>query len=261
MRLPIYQVDAFTDRLFAGNPAAVVPLDGEWLPPSVMQSIAAENNLAETAFIRRTGAGWAIRWFTPTVEMDLCGHATLASAFVINTILTPNAGTLEFSTQVAGPLRVSCEGDLYTLDFPARPAMPAQAPSVLNDALGGGEPLAVLAGRDFLVVYGDAAVVRSLKPDFAALERLGRMVIVTAPGEDVDFVSRFFAPSEGIPEDPVTGAAHCVLIPYWADRLGKNVLEARQVSQRGGRLHCQLAGDRVRIGGRAVLYLEGAIHV
>lgn len=262
MRLPLYQVDAFTDTLFAGNPAAVVPLES-WLPDAVMQSIAAENNLAETAFVLRDGDGWFIRWFTPTVEMDLCGHATLATAYVINRFLTPGVPEIIFATKVAGPLRVLCDSDLYTLDFPSRPTtdVPEPVHPGLIDALGGAAPEAVLTARDYLVVYKDAAAVRALIPDFAALERVNRMVIVTAPGEDVDFVSRFFAPSEGIPEDPVTGAAHCTLIPYWAARLGRTVLEARQVSARGGRLHCRLLGDRVHIAGRAVLYLEGTIHV
>ncbi|MFV3073219.1 PhzF family phenazine biosynthesis protein [Niveispirillum fermenti] len=260
MRLPLYQVDAFADRLFTGNPAAVVPLE-QWLPEPLMQSIAMENNLSETAFIVRQGQGWGIRWFTPTGEIDLCGHATLASAFVITAFIDPQATELLFHTKVAGDLRVSRDGDLYTLDFPTRAPAPATAPADLLRALGGPDPVEVLAARDWFIVYPDAAAVRGLTPDFALLSAIAGKVIVTAPGEDVDFVSRFFAPAEGIPEDPVTGSAHCSLIPYWAARLGRDGLEARQLSARGGRLHCRLLGERVHIAGRGVLYLEGAIHV
>lgn len=261
MRLPLYQVDAFTDTLFAGNPAAVVPLE-TWLPDAVMQSIAAENNLAETAFFVRDGAEWFIRWFTPANEIDLCGHATLASAFVIRTFIDRDATEFSFRTKVAGDLRVMHADGLYTLDFPSRPPKPAEVHPDLVRALGGPDPELVWAARDWFVVYKDAATVRALSPDFALLNGVGRMVIVTAPGADgVDFVSRFFAPMDGIPEDPVTGSAHCTLIPYWAGRLGKNALAARQVSARGGDLSCRLLGDRVHIAGRAVLYLEGAIHV
>ncbi|WP_367273823.1 PhzF family phenazine biosynthesis protein [Niveispirillum sp.] len=261
MRLPIYQVDAFTDTLFAGNPAAVVPLES-WLPDHLMQSIAAENNLAETAFFVREGEGWFIRWFTPVNEIDLCGHATLASAFIIRTIIDPTAVTFRFRTKVAGDLAVSYADGLYTLDFPSRPPVPQEVHPDLIRALGGPVPEQVLAARDWFVVYKDAATVRALSPDMALLSGVGRMVIVTAPGDGgVDFVSRFFAPMDGIPEDPVTGSAHCTLIPYWADRLGKAALTARQVSARGGSLSCHMLGERVHIAGHAVLYLEGAIHV
>lgn len=261
MRLPIYQVDAFTDELFRGNPAAVVPLT-TWLPDDLMQKIAAENNLAETAFIMRDGGDWAIRWFTPTVEIDLCGHATLASAFVISRFLDPQARHLRFASRTAGALEVSGDGDLLTLDFPSRPAVPVAIPADVVAALGGGNPMAALEARALMLVYDQAAAVQALTPDFSALARsTDHMVIVTAPGTDVDFVSRVFAPNEGIPEDPVTGAAHCTLIPYWAERLGRQHLAARQVSARGGRLHCALTADRVKIGGHAVLYLEGHIHV
>lgn len=261
MRLPLYQVDAFTDTLFAGNPAAVVPLES-WLPDAVMQSIAAENNLAETAFIRRDTDGWFIRWFTPANEIDLCGHATLASAFVIRTFIEPDSSEIRFRTKVAGDLRVLFADGLYTLDFPTRAPAAIDVHPDLIRALGGPMPEQVLAARDWMVVYKDEATVRALSPDFALLNKVGRMVIVTAPGSDgVDFVSRFFAPMDGIPEDPVTGSAHCTLTPYWAGRLGKKILEARQVSARGGILHCRLLGERVHIAGRAVLYLEGFIHV
>jgi PhzF family phenazine biosynthesis protein len=262
MRLPIYQVDAFTDRLFGGNPAAVVPLEG-WLPDDTLLSIAAENNLAETAFFVRDGDGWAIRWFTPVVEVDLCGHATLATAFVIATILEPGRKDILFNTRRAGPLTVTCEGERYTLDFPSRPPQPVVTPHPDLIAGLGIEPVAVLAERDYLVVYEDAATVAALRPDLTKLAGVDRFAVcVTAPGEGgVDFVSRFFAPAEGIPEDPVTGSAHCTLIPYWAERLGKTQLSARQISKRGGTLACELAGDRVKIGGQAVLYLEGGIHI
>lgn len=264
MRLPLYQVDAFADAVFAGNPAAVVPLE-DWLPDATLQAIAAENNLSETAFIVRRGDGYEIRWFTPAVEVDLCGHATLASAFVIATMLEWGCPLIDFTTRKAGTLSVTRNGDLYTLDFPSRPPEPlAGPPAGLIDALGGPSPLAVLKARDVVVVYDDEATVRALTPDMGALARLEDYyaVIVTAPGSGgVDFVSRFFAPAKGIPEDPVTGSAHCTLIPYWARRLGKERLKARQVSARGGALSCELAGDRVRIAGKAVLYMDGAIYI
>ncbi|HYH37830.1 MAG TPA: PhzF family phenazine biosynthesis protein [Azospirillum sp.] len=262
MRLPIYQVDAFADAVFAGNPAAVVPLEA-WLPDATLLAIAAENNLAETAFFVRDGVGCELRWFTPAVEVDLCGHATLATAFVIATILEPGRERLEFGTRQAGTLTVTREGERFVLDFPARPPSAVEPHPDLLPALGGPKPAAVLAGRDYLVVYDDAAAVRELTPDMARLGALDRAAVcVTAPGaEGLDFVSRFFAPGVGIPEDPVTGSAHCTLIPYWAQRLGKTTLSARQVSARGGNLACELAGDRVKIGGTAVLYLEGVIHV
>lgn len=263
MRLPLYQVDAFTDRVFAGNPAAVVPLES-WLPDAQLQAIAAENNLAETAYFLRSDDVYELRWFTPAVEVDLCGHATLAAAFVISTLLEPGRDRLDFLTRQAGTLTVTRDGDRFTLDFPSRPAAPVASPDPgLLAALGGPAPAAVLAGRDYLVVYEDEAAVRALTPDMAALAKLDRFAVcVTAPGTgEVDFVSRLFAPAQGIPEDPVTGSTHCTLIPYWAERLGKTALSARQVSARGGELACALAGDRVRIGGKAVLYLEGRITV
>ncbi|HYC03843.1 MAG TPA: PhzF family phenazine biosynthesis protein [Azospirillaceae bacterium] len=267
MRLPIYQIDAFADRVFAGNPAAVVPLQ-EWLPDAVMQAIAQENNLSETAYLVPKGEGvWGLRWFTPEVEVDLCGHATLASAHLLMGVLHPGLTRVAFDTVKAGRLTVTREGEVYTLDFPARPPAETQVDPELAEILGGPAPKAILASRDYLVVYDDAETVRALEPNLDRLTRIDRFaVIVTAAGgtgadTDVDFVSRFFAPSKGVPEDPVTGSAHCTLIPYWAERLGRTQLEARQVSKRGGRLHCRLEGDRVKIGGRAVLYLEGHIHV
>jgi len=259
MRLPIYQVDAFTDRIFAGNPAAVVPLK-EWLPDATLQAIATENNLAETAFFLPRDV-YALRWFTPTVEVDLCGHATLASAHVVFRFIEPERRRVAFETLQAGTLVVTRQGDELAMDFPAWPPQPAEPPSNLAAALGR-NPTELLASRDWFAVYEREADIAAIKPDFAALRRLDRAVIVTAPGTGgVDFVSRFFAPAAGIDEDPVTGSAHCQLIPYWAKRLGKARLAARQVSSRGGTLTCALEGGRVTIAGQARLYLEGAITV
>jgi PhzF family phenazine biosynthesis protein len=261
MRIPLYQVDAFSDRPFAGNPAAICPLEA-WLPDNVMQAIAAENNLSETAFFVAEGGGYRLRWFTPATEVELCGHATLASADVIFRFLRPELREIRFETQQAGPLTVTRDGDLLALDFPSRPPGPCVAPEALGPALGR-PPAAVLAARDYLAVYETPEDIAALTPDFAAIATLDRFaVIVTAPGRgDVDFVSRFFAPARGVNEDPVTGSAHCTLIPYWADRLGKTRLQARQLSKRGGALTCALRGDRVTIAGRAALYLTGTIEI
>lgn len=259
MKLPIYQIDAFSREPFHGNPAAVVPLE-KWLPAETMLDIAAENNLAETAFFVKNGNGYDLRWFTPEIEMDLCGHATLASAYLLWSELGFDVDEIAFQTK-SGELRVTREGDLMVLDFPSRPAEKADVPEGLAGALGG-HPETVLKSRDFLAVFGSEAEVLALRPDFRAITELGvHAVIVTAPGESSDFVSRFFAPSVGVDEDPVTGSAHCTLIPYWAERLGKNELYAKQVSRRGGELFCELNGDRVKIGGNAVLYLKGEIFV
>ena len=259
MRLPLYQVDAFTDHVFGGNPAAVVSLEA-WLPDATLQAIAAENNLAETAFFLREAQDYALRWFTPTVEVDLCGHATLAAAHVIFDRLEPQREKVAFRTLKAGTLTVTRQGAELVMDFPARPARPIAAPPMLASALGA-PPVAVLAARDLLAVYEKQADVAALKPDFAAIARLDWFaVIATAPGENgVDFVSRFFAPAQGIPEDPATGSSHCTLIPYWAERLRKTRLRARQISARGGDLTCTFGGERVTIGGRCVSYLEGTI--
>jgi PhzF family phenazine biosynthesis protein len=259
MRIPLYQVDAFADGPFTGNPAAVCPLDA-WLPDPVMQAIAAENNLSETAFFVPESDGYRLRWFTPTVEVDLCGHATLASGYVVFRWLKPGTDSITFQTQQAGALTVARDGNLLALDFPARPPEPCAMSEALAAALGR-RPGALLAARDYLAVYDSADDVAALAPDFSAVAALDRFaVIVTAPGTGgVDFVSRFFAPARGVDEDPVTGSAHCTLIPYWAGRLGKRRLEARQLSRRGGVLSCGLSGDRVTIAGRAVLFLEGAI--
>ncbi len=261
MQIPLYQIDAFADGPFTGNPAAVCPLQS-WLPDDVMQSIAAENNLSETAFFVPEGEGYRLRWFTPTTEVDLCGHATLASAFVVFGWLRPGRSSVTFETQQAGELTVARDGDLLALDFPARPAAPCAMSEPLAAALGR-RPSALFAARDYLAVYDSADDIAGLSPDFAALAAIDRFaVIVTAPGTgDTDFVSRFFAPARGVDEDPVTGSSHCTLIPYWADRLGRDRLAARQLSRRGGALSCALEGDRVTIAGRAVLYLDGTITI
>ena len=259
LRIPVYQVDAFASRIFTGNPAAVCPLE-EWLPDEQMQAIAAENNLAETAFFVPNGEGYHLRWFTPTVEVDLCGHATLASAYVILNTLTPGARSVQFSTQ-SGQLVVTQDGDLLSMDFPARPPVECEVYPGLLPALGG-EPVAVLSAREYLVVYATEAEVRNLTPDLAVIAKADRFaVMATAPGNDVDFISRFFAPAQGIPEDPVTGSAHCTLIPYWSKRLGKKKLHAYQASPRGGELWCEDRGERVRISGKAVQFLEGTIYL
>jgi PhzF family phenazine biosynthesis protein len=260
MDLRLYQVDAFTDRLFGGNPAAVCPLES-WLPDTVMQQIAAENNLAETAFYVRAGSGFHIRWFTPTVEVDLCGHATLAAAYVVFTFDNHQGEIVEFASK-SGPLTVRREADLLVLDFPADRVEPVAVPQLLIDALGR-EPIETYKGKtDYLVVYGAEEHVAGLQPDLADLAMVpARGIIVTAPGRQVDFVSRFFAPQVGVPEDPVTGSAHTTLTPYWSARLGKSELTAMQLSKRQGRLSCRLAGSRVEIAGRAVPYLQGTITI
>lgn len=261
MTIQIYQADAFTDQLFGGNPAAICPLT-EWLPDDIMQKIAVENNLAETAFFVKTEKGFLLRWFTPEYEIDLCGHATLASAHILFTELDYTEDTIYFETVKAGVLIVKRDGDKYTMDFPSRPPIPIEEPNGLVEALGGKQPKAFLRSRDFFIVYDSEIDVRDLTPDFFALSKMDTVgVIVTAPGKDVDFVSRFFAPGAGIPEDPVTGSAHCNLIPYWAKKLGKNQLHAHQISARKGELWCELKGDRVLMSGKAVTYLKGEIFI
>jgi PhzF family phenazine biosynthesis protein len=262
MRVPLYQVDAFTNRLFGGNPAAVCPLS-EWLPDGLMQAIAAENNLAETAFFAPQGDRYLLRWFTPTIEVELCGHATLASGYVVTHILAPGRRSVGFDTLKAGPLEVTRDGELLAMDFPAWPPEPEAADPQVLAALGAAPAQSFVARGRTLAVYDNPEEVATLRPDFAAMRRVpGANVIATAPGRDgVDFVSRYFAPNHGVDEDPVTGSAHCVLAPYWAARLGKARLNARQISARGGELVCTLRGDRVTLAGRAVLYLEGTIKV
>jgi len=259
MRIPLYQIDAFTSRVFSGNPAAVCPLE-RWLEDPTLQSIAAENNLSETAFLVPAGREYEIRWFTPTTEVDLCGHATLASGWVVLDRLEPARNEVTFRSK-SGPLTVTRDADLLALDFPARPPSPTEVSEELASALGC-RPHEAGAARDLMAVYGSEEEVRSLRPDIDRLPALPAFaVVVTAPGREADFVSRFFAPRQGVAEDPVTGSAHCTLVPYWARRLGRPRLRALQVSARGGELLCEDRGERVRIAGRAVKYLEGTIEV
>ena len=259
MKHEIFQIDAFASQPFKGNPAAVVPLES-WLPDDVMLNIAMENNLAETAFFVPSEKGYNLRWFTPAIEMDLCGHATLATAYLIFEVLGTKENILRFQTR-SGELTVEKKDGRFVLDFPSRPGVPAEAPAGLIEAMGS-TPKEILKSRDYMFVYESEADVLSIKPDFNALIKMGvHAVIVTAKGDSSDFVSRFFAPEVGVPEDPVTGSAHCTLIPYWAEKLGKTKLFARQVSSRGGELHCELLGDRVTMAGDAVLYMRGEIYV
>lgn len=259
MKIPYYEIAAFTSKPFAGNPAGVCLLPA-WLSDATLRNIAAENNLAETAFLVPRGGDYDLRWFTPAVEIDLCGHATLASAFVLFTEAGFNGDAIRFHSK-SGLLEVSQAGQALELDFPSRPPQPCARPDPLVRGLGK-TPVHVLKSRDYLAVFESEAEVRGLKPDFTTLATLDALgIIVTAPGGDCDFVSRFFAPGAGVPEDPVTGSAHCTLIPYWAGRLGQTRLFARQVSSRGGELFCQQVGERVRIGGQCVLYLRGQIEL
>jgi len=265
LRIPVHRIDAFAARPFAGNPAAVCPLE-HWLPDAVLQSIAAENNLAQTAFYvaRPAPAGdpephFDLRWFTPAAEVDICGHATLASAHFILDRGGVAASGVTFHTR-SGPLRVTRDGARLALDFPARPPGPHDTGRAALEAALGARPRAVLKSRDLFAVFDNAKAVADLRPDMArvaALDCFG--VIATAPGADCDFVSRFFAPKVGVPEDPVTGSAHCSLIPYWAERLGKAELFARQISARGGELWCRHRGERVTIAGHCAPFLSGTI--
>jgi len=261
-------IDAFTDKLFRGNPAGVCLLNGQ-LDDAIMQSIAAENNLSETAFLLKHDNGhYGLRWFTPTLEVDLCGHATLASAFVLFDEKEKSSTELTFDT-ASGELTVTKEGDWICLDFPARPATECPAYPSIEEALDV-EPLAVYKSRDLLVFIKDEYTLCGIKPNFALFRQVKidagldsdmHGIIVTAPGIECDFASRFFAPLAGVPEDPVTGSAHCTLIPFWSNRLGKKVMDARQLSSRGGILRCEDCGDRVKISGKAVRYLKGTIEL
>lgn len=260
MKIPIYQIDAFTGKIFDGNPAAVCPLKS-WLPDETMQKIALENNLSETAFFVKTGNVYKIRWFTPSIEVDLCGHATLATAHVLFNHLDYENDII-FLESNSGNLRVKKEDDMLVLDFPAGFYESISIPSNLTEALGS-EPIDAGKALDYLIaVYDDEDFIANLKPDFQLLGQLPcHAIIVTAKGKKVDFVSRMFAPAIGIDEDPVTGSAHTILTPYWSHKLGKVRMNARQISARGGDLTCKISGDRVEIGGRAVTYLVGEIEV
>lgn len=260
MKIQFYQADAFTDHLFGGNPAGVCPLR-KWLPDETMQNIAMENNLAETAFFVRDGEQFQIRWFTPTVEVDLCGHATLASAYILFEKLNYQGNQIIFTSR-SGILKVTRDGDLLTLDFPADMPVPAPLPPGFPEKLGL-QPVEVLMGKsDWMLVLGTEKEVEDYLPDFSVIALLeGRGMVITARGKQVDFVSRFFAPQSGIPEDPVTGSAHTMLAPFWGKRMGKDELTAIQLSKRKGHLWCKVVGDRVKISGNVRLYLTGEIEI
>lgn len=262
MRTRLYQVDAFTSRRFHGNPAAVCPLDA-WPRDEILQAVAEENALSETAFLVPGEEDVELRWFTPVAEVELCGHATLAAGFVVLNLLDPERESVVFRTR-SGPLEVRRSGEGFAMDFPVRPTEPAPPPEGLAEGLGVG-PAEVRAGDDWMAVFESEAEVAGLDPDLRLLAGVGRRgVIVTAPADperDADFVSRFFAPALGVDEDPVTGSAHCELAPYWAERLGRNDLVGEQLSRRGGRVACELRGERVELGGHAVLYLEGSLRI
>ena len=261
MRLAYYQVDAFASSIFTGNPAGVCLLE-QWMGDSMLQGIAGENNLSETAFLVRNSTGYDLRWFTPATEVDLCGHATLASAFVIFNFLGWQEKDINFDTRKSGRLTVTREGDLFLMDFPSRPPSATKCNSGLGGVFGKQPLEAYTSAEDLFFVFGSEEEIRHLKPNPVELAKMDcRGIIVTAPGFSYDFVSRFFAPRVGVPEDPVTGSAHCVLIPYWARRLGKTSLIAYQCSKRGGEVVCVDRGNRVSIGGRAVLYSQGTINL
>lgn len=265
MKLPIFQVDAFASEVFKGNPAAIVPLDA-WLPDATMQAIALENNVSETAFFVPEGAGYRLRWFTPEVEVDLCGHATLATSWLILNRLDLGRDTVAFETR-SGRLDVSRAGEgedaPLAMDFPSWAPKTTKPCAGLVEALGAGPPVEVLSARDYLVVYESADQVRALAPNMDGLMKIDKFAVcVTAPGDGgFDFVSRFFAPAKGVPEDPVTGSAHSMLTPYWAKRLGKRWLDAYQASRRGGILRCIDNGERITLEGRCAFFLEGAIRI
>ena len=256
--IALYQVDAFTSKVFSGNPAAVCPLT-DWLPDDVMQAIALENSLSETAFFVPRNGHFELRWFTPAIEVALCGHATLASGYVISELLEPGRSEMRFESK-SGPLKVTRDGKDLTLDFPANPPVPVDETGPVADALRQ-QPLELLKADRYVALLPDEAAVHAARPDMAAVAALGCGLIVTATSKTYDFVSRYFAPHAGIPEDPVTGSAHCVLTPFWAARLGKQRMKARQVSARGGELTVEQRGDRVLISGQAALYMIGRITI
>ena len=260
MELPLYIIDAFTEKPFGGNPAAVCPLP-EWIEDNQMQAIAAENNLSETAFFVPVDSGFKLRWFTPKVEVSICGHATLASAFVLFRHLDYREEEISFQTG-SGELKVKRRGDLLVMDFPARTPIPADPPELLVRGLGKTPSEVLTAENTYMCVFKMEEQVAELKPDLRVIEQLDlARVIVTAPGNKADFVSRFFAPRVGIPEDPVTGSAHCTLIPYWAQKLGKREMSAVQLSKRQGQLYCKHMGERVDIAGKALTYSVGSIYL
>jgi predicted PhzF superfamily epimerase YddE/YHI9 len=262
MPIPVFHVDAFTAKPFAGNPAAVCPLEA-WLDDATLRSVAAENSLSETAYFVPCGEAYELRWFTPLCEVKLCGHATLASAFVLMNCLDPGRESVRFETRFRGELRVSREGDMFAMDFPAlKPWRCSTPPAELMAGLGKGFASVEQIEDDYFAVYESEEEVRQISPDFRLIEKLHPAGVgITAPGDSSDFVSRFFVPSYGIPEDPVTGSTHCSLAPYWGARLGKTRLHARQVSERGGELWCELKGERVILKGQAVLTLQGEFRI
>lgn len=261
MTLSIYQVDAFASDLFSGNPAAVIPLE-QWLDDTLMQQIAMENNLSETAFFVKGEEGYHLRWFTPEYEIDLCGHATLASAYIIKTFLEPHIQEIRFTTQKAGVLKTTASEGLFTLDFPARMPVATTVPINLLESLGVTNAVEILRSRDYFVVLPNEEAVQHVEPDFNLMKSLDTIgVIVTAKGQSADVVSRCFYPGAGIQEDPVTGSAHCNIIPYWSQKLGTTKIFAKQLSARGGELQCELAGERVLMSGKCVLYLKGEIYI
>jgi PhzF family phenazine biosynthesis protein len=261
MKLPIYQVDAFAQKVFEGNPAAVIPLN-DWPEDKLMQKIAMEKNLSETAFFVKTDEGYHIRWFTPDFEIDLCGHATLASAYVIKNFLEPHLAEIQFSTEKAGVLRAFAKDGMYTLDFPSRMPEACERPPQLLKAVGVSNAVEVLKSRDYFIVLPDESAVKNVEPDFNLISELDAVgVIVTARGQKADVVSRCFYPGAGIPEDPVTGSAHCNIVPYWAGKMNKTKLFCRQLSARGGDLQCELKGDRVLMSGNCVMFMEGSIDI
>ena len=259
MELILYQIDAFASKVFQGNPAAVCPLEN-WLPDTVLQAMAEENNLSETAYYIPAPTGFHIRWFTPKAEVDLCGHATLATAYVIFHITGYDEDVIKFESK-SGELIVTRSNDLLIMNFPSQPVKPCDNPQELAEGLGK-KPIEVLSSEDYMAVFENEQDIISLIPNFNVLSKLDlRGVIVTAEGSEVDFVSRFFAPKYGINEDPVTGSAHCELTPYWAGKLNKMKLTARQLSKRGGEIACELKGDRVFLSGQAVKYMKGRINI
>lgn len=259
MKIPIYQVDAFSQKTFGGNPAAVCPLD-TWIADDLMQAIAMENQLSETAFFVKDGEAFHLRWFTPAFEIDLCGHATLASAHVLYQHLG-HQGSIDFQTR-SGVLQVEQKGDRYFMKLPSRPPKRVAGPTNIKEAMGI-EPIEVFSSRDYLFVYEKEEQIRNMAPNFDLINKWEEVVgvTVTAPGEKADFVSRFFAPRAGINEDPVTGSAHCNLVPYWAGKLGRSELYAEQISPRLGKLICRDEGDRISLGGNAITFLQGEIDL
>lgn len=263
MKLTLYQIDAFTNKLFGGNPAAVIPLK-KWIDDDLMQKLAMENNLAETVFFvpsKTKGVDFDIRWFTPALEINLCGHATLASAFVIFEILKAKKKKVVFDSK-SGLLTVIKKKDLLEMDFPSwPPERITDYHDLLLASLGNPEIAGVYKNREYIVELMNEDAVRNCVPDFSLMKKVDKMVIITAPGKEVDFVSRFFAPTAGIDEDPVTGSAHSQLIPFWSNKLGKQKMTAKQLSKRGGDIYCEQKGDRVIMGGQCVFYMKGQISI